>query len=438
MKLTELMAKKQELAAEIRKQADTEGAFDEARQAAWDQVNKDYDANSAAIDIAHRAAEVEKDSIEVRDARIDALKDAGIQVSGDQLEAEKVSAIELESRSINGFIRRSFGFDTSKEQDEAMAQSDIAKNHGQFGDIGYRMAKKRINQRHVGSAFEQRAQATAPDSAGGFLIAEGFIAELERQMLYFGPMANIARNLRTNKGNRLPWPTNNDTGNTGSLVAENAAPSETDLVFGEVALNAFKYTSDLVKVSEELMEDSEFDMASLLAEALGERIGRITNTELTTGSGSGECQGVITGTTTTSAAALAPTGDELIDLQHSVDIAYRPGSTFLAHDLTIKGFRQLKDDDGQYIWQTGLQAGQPDMLLGQPLLANNDMDQVGTGNDTVLFGNFSKFIHRQVRDMRFYRLNELYRGNDQTGFVSFFRQDSRVLQPAAFAKIVQA
>jgi HK97 family phage major capsid protein len=140
----------------------------------------------------------------------------------------------------------------------------------------------------------------------------------------------------------------------------------------------------------------------------------------------------------TAAGAAAITADELIDLFHSLDIAYRANAVFQANDLTLAAIRKLKDSDGQYLWQTGLTAGQPDMLLGKPVLANNDVAVLATTAKTVWFGDPSKYIIRQVRGMRFRRLDELYAANDQVGFVAFNRWDGDAIQANAMKVLQQA
>ena len=430
-KLIELQKRKNELYGEIRKAADA----DDFNKEGWDAVNADYDGVCEQLAAATRADELEAEQNATTDQRVDELRGQGHHVSKDQVEHETRITGEIENLALNGWARRGCNMSMPTDSAEAIKRFDAAQD-----SINFRMGQNRALLRQVGSSFETRAQATSPDSAGGFTIAEGFISQLEKRMLYFGPMQSVVFNLRTNKGNRLPMPTVDDTSNEGDVVAENAAIVEQDVTFGEVVFNAFKYSSKLVKVSRELMEDSEFDMSSLLSDLLGERLGRRTNKDLTIGTGSGQMQGAVTGATAgvTTAAVAAVTADELIDFNHSLDIAYRSQGAYMFNDATIQDIRKLKDLDDNYLWQSGLALGRPDTLLGAPVLANNDIAVQATGADFGLFGDFSKLWHRQVRDISVFVLNELFRANDQTGFVSFLRQDARVIQPQAIKKITNA
>ena len=141
----------------------------------------------------------------------------------------------------------------------------------------------------------------------------------------------------------------------------------------------------------------------------------------------------------TAASATAVTADELISLQGSLDPAYSTGVTgWVMNNATLTEVRQLKDSQGQYLWQPGLQAGVPDRLLGRPVSVVQEMPDTATGNVAVLYGDCSKYLIREAASARFYRLEERYRDNDQTGFVMFSRHDGRVLQSAAIKKLTMA
>jgi len=429
MTLKELQEKRQALAAKIQELAKRGEAFNSEDQASWDEVNKDYDANAKLMEVAQRAADVEAEQRQIVDKRADELRGGS---SHQEITDQLKSGEARDHIMLNAYTRQVCGRELTEEQRSVIEEVKVDK-----GELVLNFPKKRTTLMHVGT--ELRAQATTPGSAGGDLIAEGFMAELEKRLLFFGPMVNVARPWRTNKGNDIPWPTVDDTSNVGAILAENAAVTEQDVTFSSVTFNAFKYTSKLIKVSQELLEDSEFNIGDVLLDLLAERIGRITNTHLTTGDGSSKPRGAVTAAGTVAAAgAAAITGDDLIDLKGGLDIAYRPNALFQANDLTITAIRKLVDGQGQFIWQSGLQLGNPDILLGHRLLANNDMDTIATTKKTVLFGDFSKYLHRMVLGMRFLVLNELFRANDQVGFVAFLRQDGDSIQDNAFKVLLQA
>lgn len=308
---------------------------------------------------------------------------------------------------------------------------------------------------------QERAQSTSA-AAGGYTIPQGFLAEVDQQLKLISPffdqmggvgLNGVARNIfsyiPTESGNDLPFPTNNDTGNVGELLSENsdAFANATDATFGQVTFKAYKFSSKPMKVSNELLNDSGIDMPSLLGELLGTRIARIVNTYFTTGTNSGQPQGIVAGASAgkTTASATAITFPEIIDLEHSVDAAYRksPSARFMLHDLVLANIKKLTigstSNDSRPLWQPGYTQGAPDTIDGFQYLINNDMaSSVATTNITMLFGDMSKFAIRQVRNVVFKRLDERYADYDQTAWLLFVRMDSKYKNTTAIKKLTQA
>jgi HK97 family phage major capsid protein len=288
---------------------------------------------------------------------------------------------------------------------------------------------------------EVRAQAVGSGAGGGFLVPQGFSEELEKALKAFGGIREVARNFPTPTGNDIPWPTVDDTANVGELLAENIAAASQDVAFGQVILKAYKYSSKLVLVSMELLQDSFFDVGEILRDLLAERIGRITNTHFTTGTGTGQPQGVVTGSTLGKAGIAGQTTaviyDDLVDLEHSVDPLYRPGSSYMMADSSLKVIKKLKDTAGRPIWQPGLsaslQAGQESFnsINGYPYQINQDMAVMAANAKSILFGNFSKYVVRDVREFTLLRLQERYAEFGQVGFLAFTRCDGRYINTAA-------
>jgi len=215
---------------------------------------------------------------------------------------------------------------------------------------------------------------------------------------------DICRVITTSSGNEFDVPTNDDTGNSASALAEGAdVPNDNsgDLVFGQARLDAFVDATPWVLLSFELMQDSVFDLEGFLAEALGERLGRRANSRLTTGTGTNQPNGIVTASALgkTAASATAIAGDELIDLQHSVNAAYRrsPKCRWMFADTTLATIRKLKDGQGNYLWQMGdIRVGAPDLLLQKPYSVNDDVPAIATGARSILFGDFSRYWVRKV------------------------------------------
>ena len=279
---------------------------------------------------------------------------------------------------------------------------------------------------------ENRVQTGVTDTAGGFLRPDDFVRNLERALLAFGGVRAVADVMRTDSGNDMPWPTTNDTSNKGVRIGE-ASPTtapEQDVTFGQTILRAHLYSSRLIRVSNSLLQDAAFPLGTVISDMLGERIGRITSEEYTTGSGGSMPYGIVTQSTMgkTTAAAAAITFDEVIDLIHSVDPSYRTNAGFMMHDLILAYVRKLKDGNGNYLWQPSNQVGVPDRLLGYPITINQDMQStVATATRTMIFGDFSRYKIRDVAQIRFKRLVERYGELDQEGFVAFFRTDGALL-----------
>lgn len=292
---------------------------------------------------------------------------------------------------------------------------------------------------------EMRAQSAGTDTEGGYTVPEGFSNEIVKSMAAWGPMLDpsVTRVQVTATGNRLPWPTIDDTSNVGALLAENTAEGEQDFVVGEKQLDAYKYSSDIIRVSLELLQDSAFNVDALIRELFGERLGRIGNTALTTGTGTSQPNGIATASSlgVTAASASAVTFDEVINLFHSVDPAYRasPNTRFMFNDSTLSAIRKIKDGNSNYIWQPAdVRSGEPAQILGVPFSVNQAMASIATGNRSMLFGDFNKYVVRRVRDFTMLRLVERYAENYQVGFLSMMRIDGELLDTAAVKHLVQA
>ena len=245
--------------------------------------------------------------------------------------------------------------------------------------------------------FQRRDLVTNVAGDGPELVPQGFYDVLQAQLIYAGPMLEpgLATILRTDMGNDIKVP-RQTAFSAATATAEAAVFGETDPQFAAFTLRAHKYGA-LVQVSRELLEDSGIPVVQFLAEQFGVALGTAVNSVLTVGTGTVEPNGVATAASAglTGGAALF-TADELIELAHSVNsaVARRPGIAFMANRATVGAIRKLKDDAGQYLYQPGV--GQPDSLLGVRIVENPDLSNVGTGERSVLFGDFSSYHVRLV------------------------------------------
>lgn len=279
---------------------------------------------------------------------------------------------------------------------------------------------------------EVRALSAVTGSAGGYTVPQGFFNELETAMKAFGGMRNVARVITTATGADLPMPSVNDTANTGELVAESAAVTAQDISFGQIIMKGYKYSSKTVLVPIELLQDSAFDVETEIKALLAERLYRITNTHYTTGDNSSKPQGAVPGATLGKTGASGQTTsiiyDDLVDLIHSVDPAYRknPSTQFMFNDSSLKVIRKLKDSQGRPLWEPSLQAKEADTILGYNYAINQDMATMAASAKPVLFGDFSKYIIRDIMDVMIVRISEKYIENGQVGFLCFYRTDGRL------------
>jgi HK97 family phage major capsid protein len=293
---------------------------------------------------------------------------------------------------------------------------------------------------------EQRAMSSTTGTAGGYAVPQGF----EGRIIEALTLADSVRRavalcggtvLTTANGIDIPFPTNDDTGNTGELIGENEEVGEQDLTLGQRNLGAWIYSSKWVKASLALLQDQAVDLDTYIGRMLGLRIGRIQNTHRTTGDNAGKPNGIISAASVgkTAAAAGAITFDELIDLEMSVDEAYRLGGcAWMFKQSTLTAVRKLKDGDGQYIWQPGGVNGTPDRLLTHPYVTNPDMAALGSSAKTVVFGDFSYYQIRDVGGITVVQARERFIEKLQVGFLAFHRTDSDLLDTNAVKVLQQA
>lgn len=316
--------------------------------------------------------------------------------------------------------------------------------------LRYGIANMPNDLRAVASRLQSEArtfvgQGTGVEADGGYLVPTGFMPELVKSLKAYGPMVDgsIVRQLITRSGNAIPWPNVDDTGNMGSQIAENTQATLSEITFGSKTLNAYKYTSGTVIVSNELLQDSALDPEVIIRDLMAERIGRRGNYDLTVGDGSSKPNGIAHAATSgvTAASPTSVTFDEIIDLEHAVDPLYRtdPSCRYMFSDATLKVLRKLKDGEDRYVWNPAdVKTGAPATLNNYPYSINQDMPAATAGNKSVLFGAFNRYVHRQVQQFSIRRLNERYADYDQVGFIGFTRFDGDLIDAGAVKALTQA
>lgn len=289
------------------------------------------------------------------------------------------------------------------------------------------------------NSFEiQNALQVGTDSEGGFLAPDEFertlIESLEEQNI-FRQLANV---IKTSSGDRkIPVVS---TKGTASWVDEEGLIPESDDAFGQVSIGAYKLAT-IIKVSEELLNDSVFNLEQYIAKEFARRIGAKEEEAFFIGDGTGKPTGIFANTGgaevgVTAAGATAITLDEIMDLFYSLKSPYRKNAIFTMNDATVKAIRKLKDGNGQYIWQPSITAGAPDTILNRPVKTSAYIPTLVAGAKSIAFGDFMYYWVADRQGRSFQRLNELYAANGQVGFKATQRVDGKLILPEAI-KVMQ-
>lgn len=388
---------------EIQARAEAEGrdALTAEEREAWDRAEAELTAVSSDVERMERAARldtVQRDQVVV----------AGGRQDGEGRGEEDPEAVYREA--FGTFLRRGMsGLDNEQRQ-------LMLSNH---------------------SAIEARAGGTSPGSAGGYFIPTDTLNKITETMKAYGGLLGAANVITTGSGNPLNWPTNDDTANVGAILSENNPVPEQDVTLGQKTLGAYTYTSKMVRLSLQLVQDDVFNVESWLTRKLGERIGRAVAAHLATGTGTGQPEGLFTNATTGKAGATGQTTsvtyDDLVDLQHSIDPAYRAGAQWAMSDQALKMVRKLKDSQGRPLWEPSLQSGVPSSLMGSPVLIDNGIPTPAASAKSIGFGDISAaYIVRQVAGGQMMRLDERFADFLQVAFLGFLRLDAKPDDGSAF------
>ena len=322
-----------------------------------------------------------------------------------------------------------------KDMPEARTAAKSMTKAERLGSDEYRNAFEKYMRfgAHSLVGDEARALQEGTDSEGGYLTETVLERTLVQTLQDQNVMRQLAMVINTTSDRNIP--VESSTG-SATWTAEEAAYTESDSAFSQVALSAYKIAT-IMKVSEELMQDSVFNMASYIGTNFGRRIAEAEEAAFVAGNGSGKPTGATAGASAgvTAASATAITSNEVLDLMYSLKRQYRRNM----HDSTIKAIRQLKDSNGQYLWQPALSAGDPDLIGGRPVFASYDMPEIATGNISVLFGDFNMgYVIADRGATSFQRLNELFAQNGFTGVRAYRRTDGKVVLSEAIKKLTQA
>lgn len=277
------------------------------------------------------------------------------------------------------------------------------------------------------------------DSEGGYLVPDEFERTLVEGLEEENIFRTLAKVITTASGDRkIPVVA---TKGTASWIDEEGAVPESDDSFGQVSISAYKLGT-MLKVSEELLNDSIFNLEAYIAKEFARRIGAKEEEAFFIGDGNGKPTGIFNATGgaqdgITAASATAITVDEIMDLFYALKSPYRKSATFILNDATVKAIRKLKDGNGNYIWQPSITAGTPDTILNRPVKTSAYVPNIAAGAKTIAFGDFSYYWVADRQGRSFKRLNELYATTGQVGFMATQRVDGKLILPEAIKTLKQ-
>lgn len=288
---------------------------------------------------------------------------------------------------------------------------------------------------------EVRSQTVGTPSAGGYTVGASVANRLIEAIRNNNGMIESASTITTAKGDELSYPTLDDTdaANDAVIKAEtDARRNGPDLVFGSIPLKSFTYDSGIIKISNELVQDSSVNIEQIVINSLSKRIQRKLQKDFTIGSGTTEPAGLLTSTLLgKTSAAVGITADELLELQFSVDSEYAANGKYMMNSNTFLAISKLKDGQGNYL-VTSATNGTTRSLFGKPVVINDNMPDVAAGSKPIVFGDLSQYLIRNVKGINVFKFNEKYQDTNEVGFKASARFDGVLLQPAAVKHLLIA
>lgn len=337
--------------------------------------------------------------------------------SADKLVEQEERYQELQSRQA----------EQTFERQKNMGEKDGKDAEYRFAFVEYLMKGENGVSAENRKVFEERAGLSGV--SGGVLVPRTLADSIEVALKSYGGMLQAGTIISTSTGGDMIMPTVNDTSNKATVVAEYNKSTQKAPSFGSETLKAYTYRTPIVPVSMELLQDTAFDLEGLLSELLADSFGRGVNEDLTIGNGTGKPKGIINWATASDATptATAIKLDDILDLIASVDQNYAKNGKFMFNRKTLFSLMKIKDTTGRFIWQEGGKDGTPPVLFGNPYIINEDIPDIAAGKASMLFGDFSKFKIRMVKDFRVIRLNELLAEYLSIGIFGFARMDGVLL-----------
>ncbi len=400
MKLHELKQKRNTIATEMRAIHEKvgDGVMTEEQRGEWNQAKTEFDRLNEQITREE----------ELRSADQTFVDDKEPEQRGKQPGNPESEAAERRAAAFDRYLRHGFGELTAEERQ---------------------------------AVRELRAQGTSPNEKGGYTVPTRMLNKVVDQMKAYGGIAGVAQILSTSDGQDITWSTSDGTTEEGELLGENTETTEEDVEFGTAVLGAKKLSSKIIRVSDELLQDSGIDIESYLAARIAQRIGRGEAKYLVKGTGAGtpvQPKGLNASVTGTVDASAVFSWTDINAVKHAVDPAYRNSPKFrLAfNDSTLKACTEMVDGNKRPLWLPEITGVAPATILGMQYVVDQAIDNMEAGKKFIFCGDFDRFIVRRVTYMTLKRLVERYAEFDQTAFLAFHRFDCCLEDTSAIKALV--
>lgn len=400
MKLHDLKQKRNTIATELRAIHEKvgEGMMTEEQRAEWNKAHTEFEKLDEQIKREEQLRSLDQEFV-----------DSNEQEQRNNPENDPEAAkVERRNLAFDRFVRSGFGELTTEEKQ---------------------------------ALKELRAQGTSPDEKGGYTVPTQMLNKIIDQMKAYGGIASVAQILNTSNGQDITWSTSDGTEEEGELLGENTAASEQDVEFGTAILGAKKLSSKIIRVSNELLQDSGVSIEAYLGSRIAQRIGRGEAKYLVKGTGAGtplQPKGLDASVTGTVEASAAFGWKDINALAHKLDPAYRNGPKFrLAfNDDTLKNLKEMEDAQKRPLWLPSIAGVAPSTILGMQYVVDQAIDKMEAGKKFIFCGDFDRFIVRRVTYMTLKRLVERYAEFDQTAFLAFHRFDCVLEDTSAIKALV--
>ncbi|MCP3738812.1 phage major capsid protein [Rossellomorea sp. BNER] len=364
--------------------------------------------------------------------KIDELKQELTTLEGEVrslLNEDKVKEAEVkmeEQRSLKSKIKIQEELDAQEEREvnEKMEKREEKQEERQDNkQVEYRDAFYKMVRGVDLNSDERRSLTAGSATAGGHTVPKSFQKKLIDKLEELNIMRKLATVIQTDSDMDIPVIVSHGT---AAWTAEEGAYNESDDVFGQITLKAFKLTR-IIKVSEELLQDSAFDLENYLVNEFARSIAKAEENAFVAGDGVDKPEGVFVGAEVglTAASGSALKADEIVDLYYSLPRPYREKAVFIANDSTVKVIRKLKDSEGNYLWEKGL-GGEPSTILGRPVHTSEFSPEIGVNANVIAFGDMSYYQIADRKTRVFQRLNEKYADFGQVGFRGYERVDGKL------------